>query len=149
MNVPPQLKPVTAFVKRAEELDKDTLNPDSKIVAYFCRRYAVEKGMKLNDRSPEVSSFLMTLMSKLEKDTANIPTSTEERKTICENFAYDIFSKADEEDRQGAATKSTAQTFYAAGSFFDVLEVFGELSSDVSVYNHEQIPPRFKIFIGM
>ncbi|GMF16797.1 unnamed protein product [Phytophthora lilii] len=43
----------------------------------------------------------------------------------------EIFSKADDEDRAGMANKSTARTFYAAGTFFDILNQFGDISEDV------------------
>ena len=48
MNIPASLKGLTAYIKRAEELDRETSNPDSKIIAYFCRTFAMERGMKLN-----------------------------------------------------------------------------------------------------
>lgn len=130
--VPPPLKPIVSFIKRAEELDNDKTNPDSKVVAYFCRKYAVERGIKLRDNSPDSNTYLMGLMTTLEKDKSSFTMSQEEKQLICEKFAYSVFSKADEEDRGGAADRSTAKTFYAAASFFDILEQFGELSSDVS-----------------
>ena len=134
MNVPASLKALSCYIKRAEELDRDTLNPDSKVVAYYCRQYAMEKGIKVADRSPDVNKFLMDLMAQLEAAKASIITTPqEERKVVCENFSYEVFTKADEEDRNGLATKATARSFYAAGSFFDILELFGDLSSDVCV----------------
>jgi hypothetical protein len=41
MDIPASLKTISPIVKKAEQLDKDTLNPDSKVVAYSCRNYAM------------------------------------------------------------------------------------------------------------
>ena len=88
--IPPALKKVTPFMKRAEEvggslccwgcygwcvwvscvclngtsprtptrktppytqLDKDTVHPESKAVAYYCRAYAMDQAMLLRDAS--------------------------------------------------------------------------------------------------
>jgi vacuolar protein sorting-associated protein VTA1 len=132
MNIPPQLKGLTAFVKRAEELDKETANPDARVVAYFCRTFAVDRGIKLKAEGPEVTPFLMQMMNLLEKDKPCVAgISNEDRKLICERFAYNVFSKADDEDRAGLSDKNTAKTFYAAATFLEILEQFGELDSDV------------------
>jgi vacuolar protein sorting-associated protein VTA1 len=132
MNIPQQLKGLTAFVKRAEELDRETVNPDAKVVAYFCRTFAVERGIKLKAEGPEVNPFLMQLMNILDKEKACVAgVSHEDRKLICERFAYNVFSKADDEDRAGLGDKNTAKTFYAAATFLEILEQFGELDSDV------------------
>lgn len=55
-----------------------------------------------------------------------------------ENFALKIFLSADNEDRNGQASKykhvnfrKTARTFLAASVFLEVLKYFGELDSDV------------------
>ena len=137
MNIPASLKGLTAFVKRAEELDREVTNPDSKVVAYFCRTFAVERGIKLKAEGPEVNQFLFALMTMLENEKSCVQgISQEDRRLICERFAYAIFSKADEEDRSGNADKNTAKTFYAAATFLEILEQFGELDSDVSKSVH-------------
>ncbi|KAL4169728.1 hypothetical protein KRP22_010643 [Phytophthora ramorum] len=135
VKVPPAFKPLLPFVRRAEELDRDTSRPESKLIAYFCRQYAMEMGIKLreNDASNEATDYLLSLMDRLETEKNNLPDFTqEEGKEICEDFAIEIFSKADDEDRAGMANKSTARTFYAAGTFFDILNQFGDISDDVA-----------------
>ncbi|EEY66038.1 vacuolar protein sorting-associated protein VTA1 [Phytophthora infestans T30-4] len=134
VKVPPTFKTLLPFIRRAEELDRDTSRPESKLIAYFCRQYAMELGIKLreNDSSNEATDYLLSLMDRLEEEKNKLPDFTqEEGKEICEDFAMEIFSKADDEDRAGMATKSTARTFYAAGTFFDILSQFGDLSEDV------------------
>lgn len=73
MNIPPSFKPITPFIRRAEELDKDHSMPETKVVAYFCRMHAIETGIKLGDSSPEGSTFLIGLMGKLEDDKSALP----------------------------------------------------------------------------
>ncbi|CAH0491199.1 unnamed protein product [Peronospora farinosa] len=134
VKVPPTFKTLLPFIRRAEELDRDTSRPESKLIAYFCRQYAMELGIKLreNDTSNEATDYLLSLMDRLEGEKEKLPEFTqEEGKEICEDFAMEIFSKADDEDRTGIATKSTARTFYAAGTFFDILHQFGDISEDV------------------
>ena len=52
---------------------------------------------------------------------------------LCENFAFTIFMKAEEEDRSGKITGATAKQFYAAALMFDVCEQFGDLDPEVPV----------------
>ncbi|RHY02688.1 hypothetical protein DYB25_003706 [Aphanomyces astaci] len=132
--IPATFKAVTPFIRRAEELDRDRSRPESQMVAYYCRQYAMELGIKLrnHDASDEASNYLLSLMEALELEMRSLPAHThEEGRIICENFAYDIFMRADEEDRNGGSNKNTARTFYAAGSFFDILKQFGPPSEDV------------------
>ncbi|KAJ0399795.1 hypothetical protein P43SY_002940 [Pythium insidiosum] len=132
--IPATFKSVLPFIRRAEELDRDTTRPESKLIAYFCRQYAMELGIKLreNDNSNEATDYLLSLMDRLEDDKSKLPAFTQdEGKEICEDFALEVFAKADDEDRAGRADKNTARTFYAAGTFLDILNQFGEVSEDI------------------
>ena len=133
LTIPESLKSVTAYIRRAEELEKDTSSSDYKIVAYFCKKYAVEAVVKLKVSSPEVNTFLSTLLSSLEKDKPGLGVNNEQALLIIESFANSVFSRADDEDRRGQSTKITAKVFYSAATFFEILEQFGELSPDVRV----------------
>lgn len=127
--IPPVFKALTTYIRRAEELDINTSSPDCPIVAYFCRYYALEKGLKLNLPSVE-NKFLYALMEELEKSSSR--RSLPEGKPICEGFATHIFELADTEDRgpQGS-TMGTARSFHACAAFFDILEQFGEMDNNV------------------
>ena len=131
MSVPKLLSSLSAYLTRAEELDKDNSNPDSKIMAFSLRRYVMEKAIQTKTKDPEVGQFLGDLMTQLEKDKKSINISETDRAIVCEKFAFQVFSKADEEDRAGLANKGTARTFNVARYFFDILEQFGELSEEV------------------
>lgn len=50
MVIPPRLKPVTQYVRRAERLDVAP-EAEAPVVAYYCRLYAVEQAMKLQDNT--------------------------------------------------------------------------------------------------
>nr|CCA22293.1 vacuolar protein sortingassociated protein VTA1 put [Albugo laibachii Nc14] len=134
VQLPLTFKSILPFLRRADELERDESRKESKTIAFFCRQYAMEMGIKLreNDTSSEGTEFLLGLMDRLERDKGQIlPHSQEDGKTICLNFALEVFLKAEEEDRANKPSKNTARTYYAAGTFFDILSQFGELSEDV------------------
>eukprot|EP00543_Licmophora_paradoxa_P018847 CAMPEP_0202464036 /NCGR_PEP_ID=MMETSP1360-20130828/60502_1 /ASSEMBLY_ACC=CAM_ASM_000848 /TAXON_ID=515479 /ORGANISM="Licmophora paradoxa, Strain CCMP2313" /LENGTH=339 /DNA_ID=CAMNT_0049087161 /DNA_START=101 /DNA_END=1120 /DNA_ORIENTATION=- len=122
--IPPELKKITPFVRRAEELDKDKANAESRLVAYYCRQYAVHAGIPLA-QSPASKECLGSLLNDLETEKQPMSNFTkDESKYLCTDFANRIFEKADEEDQSGNASKNTAKTFYAAASFLEILNQF-------------------------
>lgn len=134
MNIPASCKPLTACIRRAEELDRDVTNPDSKVISYYCKMYAMEKGMKLKAASgaADINPLLMSLMTALERDKQHVKMTKDEAAVICENFAHSVFSRADDEDRAGLATMDTAKTFYAAQTFFEILDQFCEVDEEIA-----------------
>lgn len=124
LSLPSELKRITPFIRRAEELDRDKSNAESRLVAYYCRQYAVHTGINLA-QSPAGKTALGDILNELEKEKEAMSAFTrEESKFLCLQFAEKIFNKADEEDRAGQATKNTAKTFYAAASFLEILQQF-------------------------
>jgi len=124
LSIPPELKKITPYVRRAEELDRDKGNPESRLVAYYCRQYAVHTGIGLAT-SPEGKGCLGELLGGLEGEKQAMDSFTrDESKFLCQKFAEKIFDKADEEDRSGGADRNTARTFYAAASFLEILQQF-------------------------
>lgn len=124
LTIPPELKKVTPYVRRAEELDKDKSNAESRLVAYYCRQYAVHTGIDLATTAAG-KTCLGELLSALEAEKAAMASFTrDEAKFLCRKFADKVFDKADLEDRTGGATKNTAKTFYAAASFLEILNQF-------------------------
>lgn len=107
------------------------VDPDGAIIAYYCRTYAMEKGIAAKISTPAVNTFLMSLMDKLEITKKKLNINDVTGAETCENYAYGIFSIADNEDRAGNATKETAKIFYTASTFFDILEQFGKLQGNV------------------
>jgi len=124
LTIPPELKKITPYVRRAEELDKDKTNAESRLVAYYCRQYAVQQGISLA-KSVTGKTCLGELLNALEQEKEAMNQFTKaEAKYLCKMFANKIFDKADGEDRAGEATKVTARTFYAAASFLEILMQF-------------------------
>lgn len=130
LNVPPELKKITPYVRRAEELDRDKVNPESRVVAYYCRQYAVHTGIALAT-SPDGKSCLGEMLGNLEGEKKVMDTFTrDEAHLLCSKFANNIFDKADREDRTGGSTRDTAKTFYAAASFLEILQQFYQDDDD-------------------
>ena len=125
LSIPPELKKISAYIRRAEELDKDTGNAESRVVAYYCRQYAVHVGIPLASTSPAAKEVLGALLGALETEKPAMDNFTrDEAKFLCKSFADKVFNKADEEDRLGVASKATAKTFYAAATFLQIVDQF-------------------------
>ena len=134
-SVPPSLKKIKVFLARAEELDRDKNNPESRVVAYNCRQYAVLTGIPLAGATDDAAkTCLSELLGQLEKEKGAMSVfSKQEHWKICRKVADKVFDRADSEDRGGVANKGTAKSFYAAGTFYEILQQFyeeGEESSD-------------------
>ncbi|XP_019052743.1 PREDICTED: protein HOMOLOG OF MAMMALIAN LYST-INTERACTING PROTEIN 5 [Nelumbo nucifera] len=115
------------YLQRADELQKHDL-----LVAYYCRLYAMERGLKIpqKDRTKMTNSLLISLMNQLEKDKKSLNLGPEDNLHL-EGFALNVFAKADKQDRAGRADLNTTKSFYAASIFFEILNQFGELQPDL------------------
>jgi len=124
-SVPTSLKKIKVFLARAEELDRDAArNPESRVVAYNLRQYAVQVGISLANDA-ESKKCLGDILSELEKEKAPMSVfNNAEHWKICRKMADKVFDKADSEDRGGVANKGTAKSFYAAGTFYEICQQF-------------------------
>mmetsp|Transcript_19491 Transcript_19491/g.24543 ORF Transcript_19491/g.24543 Transcript_19491/m.24543 type:complete len:294 (-) Transcript_19491:204-1085(-) len=130
LKIPPDLKKITQYIRRAEELDRDETTPETRIVAYYCRQHAVQTGIPLAT-SPGARDCLGQILNDLEKEKKKMSKFTKkEAYQVCRGFAMKIFDKADSVDRAGQSDKGTAKTFYAAASFLDILSQFHSNSSE-------------------
>ncbi|XP_064196218.1 vacuolar protein sorting-associated protein VTA1 homolog [Anguilla rostrata] len=130
MALPPQLKSIQHHLRTAQEHEKR-----DPVVAYYCRLYAMQTGMKLDSKSPECRKFLVKLMDQLEtmkKELSDNESVTQEvvGNAHIENYALKMFLYADNEDRSGRFHKNMIKSFYTASLLLDVLCVFGELSEE-------------------
>lgn len=124
LHIPSELKKITQFIRRAEELDRDTKRPESRLVAYYCRQYAVHVGISLS-KSAVTTKCLSEILTALESEKEAMSVFTmEESRLICRNFAMDVFDKADAQDRNGNSGKGNAKAFYAAATFLEILQHF-------------------------
>ncbi|KAL8033491.1 hypothetical protein ABFX02_13G162400 [Erythranthe guttata] len=115
------------YLQRADELQK--LEP---LVSYYCRLYAMERGLKIpqSDRTKTTNALLVSLMKQLEKDKKSLKLGPDDHLHV-EGFASNVFARADKQDRAGRADLNTAKTFYAASIFFEILNQFGQLQPDL------------------
>jgi len=100
---------------------------------YWAVQYAISLGLK----DADVNVYLAGLLDSLEKQKLSMPgvealTDDVVGKAYMENFAGNIFSKADDEERSKKATRATATKFLAAAQFMEVLRCFGDLDKEVS-----------------
>ena len=126
LTIPPELKKITSYIRRAEELDRAAqTNPESRLVAYYLRQYAVQQGIPLASSSAAAKTCLTDILTTLEGEKQAMDNFTpQEAAFLCRAFAQKVFDKADFEDREGMANKETARTFYAAATFLQILEQF-------------------------
>ncbi|XP_022593711.1 vacuolar protein sorting-associated protein VTA1 homolog isoform X3 [Seriola lalandi dorsalis] len=130
MALPAQLKPIQHHLRTAQEHDKR-----DPVVAYYCRLFAMQTGMKLDSKTPECRKFLVKLMDQLEsmkKELSDNDSISQEvvGNAHIENYALKMFIYADNEDRGGRFHKNMIKSFYTASLLLDVLSVFGELSEE-------------------
>ncbi|KAI0068115.1 DUF605-domain-containing protein [Artomyces pyxidatus] len=124
--IPSDLKPLTSFLQRADEVKKQ-----DPIISYWCAYYAAQVGISLKAPAPANRAFLSSLLTALENLRASVGVhdALDVESASCayvENFALRVFAAADNEDRRGAATRATAKKFLAAATFLEVLKVFDD-----------------------
>jgi vacuolar protein sorting-associated protein VTA1 len=100
-------------------------SPHSFLGAY----YAAQEGISIKASAPANRKFLSELLTALESLRSTIgPSDAVDVEAVSsvyvEDFALRVFNVADNEDRNGKATRSTAKKFLAAATFLDVLKVF-------------------------
>ncbi|XP_060947504.1 vacuolar protein sorting-associated protein VTA1 homolog isoform X2 [Limanda limanda] len=130
MALPVQLRSIQHHLRTATE--HEARDP---VVAYYCRLYAMQSGMKLDSKTPECRKFLIKLMDQLEsmkKEMSDHDSITQEvvGNAHIENYALKMFMYADNEDRGARFHKNMIKSFYTSSLLLDVLSVFGELSEE-------------------
>ncbi|KAL8505491.1 hypothetical protein ACS0TY_016660 [Phlomoides rotata] len=121
------VKLLLPYLQRADELQKH-----EPLLAYYCRLYAMERGLKIHqkERTKTSNALLVSLMNQLEKDKKSVDLGPDDHLHV-EGFALNVFTKADNQDRAGRADLNTAKTFYAASIFLEILNQFGQLQPDL------------------
>ncbi|KAF9056102.1 Vta1 like-domain-containing protein [Panaeolus papilionaceus] len=135
--IPAELKGIIPYLQRAQELKKQ-----DPIVSYWCAYYAAQIGISLKARDAASRDVLLGLLGTLEAmKTAIGPNDAIDVESVSsayvENFALKVFASADNEDRDGHASKATAKKFLAAANFLEILKTFPK--KDVSESNEEKI----------
>ncbi len=123
-NIPTPLKGIKVFLARANELDRDR-SAEARVMSYVCRQYAVHVGIPLAGQDVPSRECLGMILGQLEKEKDAMSVfSNEEHWQICRKVADKVLNTADAEDRAGRANKLTAKSFYAAATFYEVLQQF-------------------------
>uniref|UniRef100_A0A2K6FE27 Vesicle trafficking 1 n=1 Tax=Propithecus coquereli TaxID=379532 RepID=A0A2K6FE27_PROCO len=102
--LPPQFKSIQHHLRTAQEHDKR-----DPVVAYYCRLYAMQTGMKIDSKTPECRKFLSKLMDQLE--AVNLETY------LLEQFSLLCY-------------RNMIKSFYTASLLIDAITVFGELTDE-------------------
>ncbi|KAF8225117.1 DUF605-domain-containing protein [Tricholoma matsutake] len=135
--ITPELKSIAPYLQRADELKSQ-----DPIMAYWCAYYAAQVGISIkakDNSSRDVLFSLLGILERLKKDIGPSDAIDIEAASSAyvENFALRVFAMADNEDRSGDASRSTAKKFLAAANFLEVLKTFPK--SEVSDSNEEKI----------
>uniref|UniRef100_A0A383WE14 Vta1/callose synthase N-terminal domain-containing protein n=1 Tax=Tetradesmus obliquus TaxID=3088 RepID=A0A383WE14_TETOB len=107
------------MVQRAEEIQ--SVEPR---MAYYCRLYAIKRGLELPKPTKEISGLIKATFLQCEKDKPAVKPDEEADRAYCENFALNVFRRADRVDRAARADMNTCKAYYAAAIFLQVLEQF-------------------------
>jgi len=123
---------VSRFINRSNQLR----NHDPAI-AYWCEYRAINQivSRRLHDGDPEATAYAGALMESLETTKAEHSTNeaivdNDVARAYVEQFAQDIFGKAERAMRADKATRQTADTFDAAATFFELLREWGDLEPE-------------------
>ncbi|CAO3617006.1 unnamed protein product [Cunninghamella blakesleeana] len=132
MDIPEDLKYITPFIQRGQELA--TREP---IISYYAQYYAVKLAISRGPSNKATNGYLSHLLDTLEEKKKALGTDNEVITNDLvgyahvENFALKVFLSADNEDRSGNATKKTAKTFLASSVFLELLKVFGDVDPEI------------------
>ncbi|KAF9469869.1 Vta1 like-domain-containing protein [Collybia nuda] len=135
--ITPELKSISPYLQRADELKSQ-----DPIMAYWCAYYAAQVGIALKAKDVPSRDVLFALLGTLERlkkdigphDAVDVESASS---AYVENFAFKVFTMADNEDRKGDPTRSTAKKFLAAANFLEVLKIFPR--SEVAESNEDKI----------
>ncbi|KAL1303712.1 hypothetical protein AAFC00_007064 [Neodothiora populina] len=122
---PLKIKDIVPFVTRAVQLEKY-----KPIISYWCYYYIVDQILAkgLHTASDECMNYTTTLMDKLEQfktEQAGNDAITDDvaAKAYVEQFALETFQRGDTAIHTNNASRQTIDTFQAASTFFDLLNM--------------------------
>lgn len=133
MEVPSDYSSLSPYLLKAQQLRSSLPVP-----SYYFSLYALNLAMKQEDRrgKEENSKFLLDLMTSLEIEkkslincggpNAEAMKDGAKARAMVLQMAMKAFLAADNEEREGVATKKTARLFIDSTHFMDVLRVFDE-----------------------
>ncbi|TVY31845.1 Vacuolar protein sorting-associated protein [Lachnellula occidentalis] len=126
--VPAKLKAadLTRFIVRASQLESA-----KPVIAYWCEYWIVNQILAkgLHNGDGETLEYTTTLMDKLEQikaDNAGNDAIIDDvaGQAYVEQFALETFQRADRAVQADKVTKQTADTFQAAATFFELINIW-------------------------
>jgi vacuolar protein sorting-associated protein VTA1 len=78
------------------------------------------QGLELPKPTKEISGLIKATFAQCEKDKPGVKPDEEADRMYCENFALNVFRRADKVDRAGRADMNTCKAYYAAAIFLQV-----------------------------
>lgn len=135
IDVPPaSLKHIKKFLDEAKAREKQ-----DPLVAYHLRLHALQEAMEVRSKIPkEDMAYILTLMDAAEAEKNGLgqvgDQGEEEKHAHVENFALELFEKADNLDRAGQSTLSTAKIYNSAYHVMEACKQFhggAELPEDL------------------
>ncbi|KAI5288036.1 hypothetical protein KEM54_005516 [Ascosphaera aggregata] len=125
---------ITRFANRASQLK--SFKP---VISYWCNYHILEQilAKKFHTQDEECLQYTTSLMDELEsfkaQNTQN-DTVTDDvaSQAYVEQFAYETFQRAENAMRADKATLQTADTLQAAATFFELLQIWGQLEPEIS-----------------
>ena len=129
---PAQLKAIQSYLKIAQDVER--VDP---IVSYWLRLHSTETALKIDRESPECKTFLSALIMWLEKfknshKDSEAVTNQMVGQAHYENFALNLFNKADTLDRAGTANTNTVRMFFMAAILLEAAAVFNTITDDIT-----------------
>ncbi|CAL3972055.1 unnamed protein product [Diplocarpon coronariae] len=134
-NIPANLKAadLTRFIVRAAQLE--IAKP---VIAYWCEYWIVNQILAkgLHNGDADTLQYTTTLMDKLEQIKADNSTNDAiiddtAGQAYVENFGLETFFRADRTVKANAVTKQTADTFQAAATFLELVNIWGSPDTDI------------------
>ncbi|KAL2849171.1 Vta1 like-domain-containing protein [Aspergillus pseudoustus] len=135
-NIPAALKSadIGRYAVRAAQLEKA-----KPIIAYWCNYWIanqiIEKGLHTTD--DEVKLYTVDLMEKLEQFKVENPDNdaildSMAASAYVEQFALEVFGRAEAAMRADKVTKQTADTFQAAATFLELCQIWNPLELEAA-----------------
>lgn len=123
---------INKFAQRAAQLEAA-----KPIASYWCNYFIVNQILSkgLHNADTESLTYTTTLMDKLEQfksahaEEAAVTDDTV-GKAYIEQFGLDTFARADNAVRANKASRQTADTFQAAATFLELLQIWGALEPE-------------------
>jgi vacuolar protein sorting-associated protein VTA1 len=125
------IAPVKPYFKYSMDL-KDAV----PVVAYYCKLYAVNRGLDLLRAAPgdtkEVKTFLISELQDLEVMKAKLGATTkDDHRYQIENFVLSVFAKIDKDERTcETVSKVNALDFKRCSDFINLLSLFGPMEAE-------------------